>query len=552
MKLKLYLIAFCSFALLGLSASTFAQTAQWIEQTGTGGISNGVSSDAAGNCYATGMVNDPALFDNMSIPAHAADVFLSKYDNDGQLLWATVAGGDLIDQGYDIATDPSGNSFVVGEIQTNSLHPTATFGNITLTGHGDYDWFVAKFDVNGNVAWAKNGGSTGGDFARGVALDPAGNLYVCGLFSNSMTVDGVTVTSAGLFDVFLAKFDPNGALRWLRRAGGSGSDLAYGIARDTAGNFGVVGEFQKKAFFDSHSVVAAGLSDAFIAKYDPAGNNLWVHRGGSNISFAPDRANAISTDASDNFYVTGEYNGSATFDGLTLGNTGTSGSDIFIAKYNSAGVIQWLHHGGGLESDKGFAVGTDAAGNSFVSGFASSGPGVVFDTIELAPLGNEYIFLAKYDSAGVVQYVKQYAAGMGQDIHVLGDGCLFFSGGASKGNGHEFDEISLLYVDRGGFIGKFCDAAMTCDPPNELHAARITSSSARLLWNAIDQAQGYVVQYRKVGTTRWRTKSTNTASLQLKKLAPATTYEFEVATICADGNASDFSPGLTFTTRSAP
>ena len=353
MKTKSHLIAFCSIALLGLNASAFAQTAQWIEQTGTGGISNGVSSDAAGSCYATGMVNNPALFDDLTIPAHAADVFLSKYDNDGHLLWATVAGGDLIDQGYDIATDASGNSFVVGEIQTNSLHPTATFGNITLTGHGDYDWFVAKYDVNGNVVWAKNGGSTGGDFARSAALDPSGNLYVCGLFSNSMTVDGVTVTSAGLFDVFLAKFDTNGALLWLRRAGGTGSDLAYGIARDAAGNFGVVGEFQKKAFFDSHSVVAAGLSDAFIAKYDAAGNNLWVHRGGSNVSFAPDRANAISADASDNFYVTGEYSGNATFDGLTVDNTGTSGSDIFIAKYNSAGVIQWLHHGGGLESRQG-------------------------------------------------------------------------------------------------------------------------------------------------------------------------------------------------------
>ena len=54
-----------------------------------------------------------------------------------------------------------------------------------------------------------------------------------------------------------------------------------------------------------------------------------------------------------------------------------------------------------------------------MSGFAGSGPGVVFDTISLPPLGNEYIFLAKYDPAGVVQYVKQYVAGTGQDIHVF-------------------------------------------------------------------------------------------------------------------------------------
>src|SRR5262249_30352612 len=152
----------------------------------------------------------------------------------------------------------------------------------------------------------------------------------------------------------------------------------------------------------------------------------------------------------------GDYTGTATFDGLSVPNTGTSGSDIFIAKYDANGTIQWLHHGGGLESDKGYSVGVDQAGNSWVSGFAGSVPGVVFDTIELSPLGNEYIFLAKYDPQGVVQYVKQYAAGSGQDIHVLNNGCLYFSGGASKGSGHEFDDISLIYVDRGGFIGQFC------------------------------------------------------------------------------------------------
>ena len=103
-----------------------------------------------------------------------------------------------------------------------------------------------------------------------------------------------------------------------------------------------------------------------------------------------------------------------------------------------------------------------------MSGFAGSGPGVVFDTISLPPLGNEYIFLAKYDPAGVVQYVKQYAAGTGQDIHVLNNGSLYLNGGASKGSGHEFDDISLVYVDRGGFICQFSEAAAGGIPCEDL------------------------------------------------------------------------------------
>jgi hypothetical protein len=444
---------------MALSVGVSAQTAQWVKQMGTGGISNGVSTDAAGNAYATGTISNPGLFDNITIPCNASDVFLTKYDSTGNILWASVGGGPLLDQGNDIATDPNGNSYVVGAIQTNGPNPTAQFGNFILTGHGDYDWLVVKYDTLGNVVWAKNYGSIFGDIAQGVALDPAGNLYVTGFFSSTMTVEGVTVTSKGLFDVFLAKFDPNGALLWLKTAGGTGSDIAHGVVTDSVGNVGIVGEFQNTATFGSHSVRAAGLGDAFIAKYDGAGNNLWVHSGGSTTSFAVDPAKAIAVDSLNNFYITGDYTGTATFDSLSVPNTGTSGADIFLAKYNANGAIQWLHHAGGPASDKGYSIGVDQAGNSWVSGFAGSGPGVVFDTISLPPLGNEYNFLAKYDPAGVVQYVKQYAAGTGQDIHVFNNGTLYLNGGASQGGGNEFDNISLLYRDRGGFICQFSEMA---------------------------------------------------------------------------------------------
>ena len=440
-----------------LAVTASAQTTQWIQQAGTGGISNGVSSDASGNCYATGTVSNPALFDNITIACHASDVFVAKYNASGALLWAKVAGGELLDQGNAIATDANGNSYVAGAIQTNGLYPTVSFDNIILTGHGDYDWFIAKYDVSGNVVWAKSAGSNLGDIARGVTVDPFGNVYVCGLFSGTMTADGVTVTSSGLFDVFLAKYDENGTLLWLKRAGGTGSDIAHGVATDALGNVAIVGEFQNTASFDSRSVTAAGLGDAFIAKYDAFGNNLWVRSGGSTTSFVTDSAKAIAADALNNFYVTGDYTGAAIFDGLSVSNTGTSGTDIFVAKYDSNGTIQWLHHAGGSHSDKGYSIGVDRSGNNWVSGFAGSGPGVIFDTILLPPFGNEYIFLAKYDAEGVVQYVKQYAAGTGQNIHVLNNGCLYFSGGASRGSGNEFDSISLIYVDRGGFIGQFCE-----------------------------------------------------------------------------------------------
>jgi len=547
---------FARLALLPLFAIAFAfgpaahaQTAQWVKQMGTGGISNGVSSDADCNVYATGIVSNPGLFEDVVIPCEVSDVFLTKYDVNGTLLWATIGGGELLDQANDIVTDASGTSYVAGAIQTNSLHPTAQFDNITLTGHGDYDWLLVKYDASGNVVWAKNGGSTAGDIAYGVGLDSTGNVYVAGHFSGTMTVDGITVSSSGLFDIFIAKYNPGGVLLWLKKAGGTGSDIPHGLAIDSSNNVAIVGEFQNTATFGSHSVRAAGLGDAFIAKYDTNGNNLWVHAGGSTTSFAGDPAKAVAVDGANNFYMTGDYTGTATFDGLTVTNTGTSGTDIFVAKYNSDGLIQWLHHAGGPASDKGYSIGVDLAGNSWVSGFAGSGPGVVFDTIALPPLGNEYIFLAKYDPTGLVQYVKQYAAGTGQDIHVLNNGCLYLNGGASKSNsGHEFDDISLQYVDRGGFICQFCEVTTTCDTPTGVTASNVTTNSARISWNAVTEAQSYSFQYRKLGTTRWRTKTTTTTRVTLKNLASTTSYEYQVATICST-ETSPYSAIQVFTTQ---
>ncbi len=250
------------------------------------------------------------------------------------------------------------------------------------------------------------------------------------------------------------------------------------------------------------------------------------------------------------FYITGDYTGTATFDGLSVVNTGTSGTDIFVAKYNSNGAIQWLHHGGGPASDKGYSIGVDQAGNSWVSGFAASGTGVVFDTISLPPIGNEYIFLAKYDPAGVVQYVKQYAAGTGQDIHVLNNGCLYLNGGASKSSaGNEFDNISLVYVDRGGFICQFCETVDPgCEPPTGLTAKNLTSTSATISWAAVPGAASYSLQYRQLGTTRWKAKRAPATSVKLKNLLPATSYEYQVATVCST-ETSPYSPVQVFTTN---
>jgi len=127
------LAGFFAIAITFLNATVQAQTAQWIKQQGTAGIGNGVSSDTLQNTYVTGMVSNPGLVDNLTIACNASDVFVAKYDPAGSLIWAKTAGGPILDQGYDIATDTSGNSYVVGAIQTNGIYPTVTAEVLSAT-----------------------------------------------------------------------------------------------------------------------------------------------------------------------------------------------------------------------------------------------------------------------------------------------------------------------------------------------------------------------------------------------------------------------------------
>jgi hypothetical protein len=172
----------------------------------------------------------------------------------------------------------------------------------------------------------------------------------------------------------------------------------------------------------------------------------------------------------------------------------------------------------------------------------------VFDSISLPPIGNEYIFLAKYNPAGSILYVKQYAPGIGEDIDVTGGGCLFMGGGVSISPQPEFDSIDLTFVDRNAFMGKFCESvSLPCNPPTGLLVQTVTANSAKIHWNAENSAMSYLVEYRKSGVNIWKKKVVIPNLIKLKNLTPSTDYEYRVATICTS-DTSDFSAIKTFTT----
>ncbi len=296
-----------------------------------------ITADVTGNLYITGYFDSPTLTFGTTTLTNTGrrDIFIAKYDSNGNVLWAKSDVGNDLDEGKSITTDGVGNFYITGYFQS----PTLTLGNITLTNTyaGKSDIFIAKYNPNGNVLWAKSAEGSNHDFGVGITTDTADNVYLTGYFqSPTLTFGNITLTNAGEEDAFIAKYSSNGSVLWAKEAGGSGSDKGNGITTDATGNVYHTGIFSNTITFGNITLTSVGNYDIFIAKYDPNGNVIWAKNvGGSSF----DNSTDITIDVAGNIYLTGYFiSHILTFGNTTLTNYGDDYTAIFIAKLNlSAG-----------------------------------------------------------------------------------------------------------------------------------------------------------------------------------------------------------------------
>jgi hypothetical protein len=405
---------------LVVSANIFAQAPNCLWATSAGGTNTdegwGTTTDANGNVFVTGYFKSDTInlgtttLTNSDNTGNTYDVFLAKYDAAGNVLWAKREGGIGGDYGRSVATDAIGNVYVTGYFNS----PTIAFGTTTLTNASNYtDIFIAKYDAAGNVLWAKRAGGNASDIGYSVATDTSGNVFVTGSFkSPTITFGATTLTNAentgNSNDIFIAKYDAAGTVLWAKRAGGTNTDEGWGIATDASGNVYVSGYFKSTTITSGTTTLtnadSSGSADIFIAKYDAAGTTLWAERAGGTDY---DWGHSVSTDASGNVYITGEFiSATITFGTITLTNaTNSNFPDMFIAKYDAAGTMLWAERAGGTDIDYGYSVATDTSGNVYVMGGFNSST-ITFGTTTLTNAGNGDIFIAKYDAAGIVLWAK--------------------------------------------------------------------------------------------------------------------------------------------------
>lgn len=385
--------------------TTEAQPWSGVRQAGTTATDSarGVALDSSGNIYLAGSTLG-ALDGNLS--AGGEDLFLLKYAPTGILLWSRQFGTVAGDAANAVAVDSSGNVYVAG-FTLGSL-PGAPVGN-----SGGSDLLLIKYDGDGNRLWVRQLGSAGTDEARGVAVDAGGNAYVAGL--TSATLPGIGNVNAGGEDLFLVKYDATGVLLWTRQFGTVAADRAEGVTVAGGGAIVVAG----LTFGTFSGNLSSGGNDAFLIAYGADGTRQWVRQFGT---VAGDAAQAVAADASEGVYVAG------TTLGRLDGAVNAGGSDLFVARYDSAGNRQWSRQLGSIGTDSALGVAAGARGDVYLTGSTSS----ALDGNLSA--GGEDLYLVKYDPLGNKQWSRQFGSvgnELGRAIAVDRGGNAFVGGGTT-------------------------------------------------------------------------------------------------------------------------
>lgn len=263
-----------------------------IGTTATSAVRAGVAtaSDGRGNLYVTGYLADNTgfgheTFDTIIVAAGISNIFLARYNStNGNIIWVRTAGGSNYDAGTGLLVDQEGEIYICGYYQGSSYFSDA----ITLQNeNGLSNSFVARYNADGDVVWVRGAGGAASDEAYAMTWDRAGDIAVTGKFGALARFGSDTLTCMGESNVFAALYTREGALLGAVSAEGTGDDHGNGIAAGADGRLWIVGDFSASTTFSPDIVSSNGLADLFVATLRIAGADVDVERGADDFTLAP-------------------------------------------------------------------------------------------------------------------------------------------------------------------------------------------------------------------------------------------------------------------------
>ena len=347
----------------------------WSRQISSGGNqATGVAVDSSNNLVVVGWFAGTIDFGAGPLSSAGSwDIFVAKFAPDGTLVWAKRFGGSAWESFSTVVLDASNNIFITGFYGFTGTTIDFGGGPLPLPG-GDSNFqnnmFVAKLDSSGNYIWAKGYAGSGDIQANGIAVDGNGDVAVAGSFQQTVNFGGASFTSAGNYDMFVAKYSgATGNHLWSLSGGGSGYDFGNAIAFDSNGNVVVTGAFYGTANIGGNMLSSPhnpGLPAMFLAKFSSTGTALWSRGFVPYFAGGEASGNGVAVDGVGNIVVTGFVSGITGFDGTYLG---MGDADILLAKFSTGGNTLWAWSYGGSMADHGSAVTIGAEGKVLATGY---------------------------------------------------------------------------------------------------------------------------------------------------------------------------------------
>ncbi|MGK7936602.1 MAG: SBBP repeat-containing protein [Xenococcaceae cyanobacterium] len=338
----------------------------WGDQLGTSGTDTiwDMASDGS-NIYVAGNTSE-------SLPGNTTeggnDVYLAKYDSEGNQEWIQQFGTLTFDESFTVNTDSDGNVYVgghtVGSLGGENKNTGQNLDNLddqsAFLGFPSTDSYVVKFDSEGNQEWIHQFGTFALDDNWGVAIDENGNVFAGG--NTKGDFGGPNAGQFAEYDPWLVKLDQDGNEVWVEQFGTPGYDFLWDIETDSMGNVYATGWTLGDLGGEN-----AGSYDTWLAKYDTDGNQVWVEQFGTSGDDSPS-LDSIEIDSNDNIFVSGYTEGN-------LGGENAGSYDAWVAKFDTDGSQLWLEQFGTTEYDAATTVSADDYGNLYVSGITEGSIG---------------------------------------------------------------------------------------------------------------------------------------------------------------------------------
>lgn len=343
------------------------------------------------------------------------DVFLTKTDFAGNILWTKIFGG--ISSDFNSCVRPvAGNRTILSgfTLSNDSLLP----GN-----HGGFDVLLILTDSSGNAVWEKVFGGSGDDGDHGVFIittDDHDFIFVTGVASTDGDISG----NNGATDIWLVRIDSTGNILWQKCYGGSSYEDAHALLQLNDGGYIFTGHTLSNDG-DVSGLHSTGLEDGWVVRTDSSGNILWQRcLGGTNIDFIK----GLCPGDNGSFILTGHTNSN---DGDISGNHGDY--DCWIIKLDSSGNTLWSKVYGGTTGDYPTYVTPDTAGGYVVGAYSNSVNGDVTGNH-----GDFDYWIFKIDTAGNLIWQKSYGGSGGdreEAVMLTPDNAILVTGFSNSSNG---------------------------------------------------------------------------------------------------------------------